>query len=420
MPGRSRILIFCSETTMLEGFKSRFAEWGYHDVVCTSSRDTALHLLKKNGPFDLVFSDALMPESSGLDLVRHIRSGATEEISSGTSRKVLIVIVAALVNADIERQPIFQPDASDPTIVSFPHLKTILEASDMEIELFKRSLRLESKLARGAGLGELIGTSKSMREIYNAITQISCSDAPVIITGERGTGKKLAAHTIHLLSRRSNGPFVIFNGAATAESQLEGDIFGFACSGPPGTVAARAGCFERAKDGDLLLVEIAEMPVSFQTKLVPIVEFGQLRRLGGNQDIALNARLLATTNEDPRSAVERGRLSEDLFYRLNVFTIEMPPLRTRASDISLLAAHFIREFIRKHNTCVESGVKNEVLELLQSYSWPGNVRELSNVIEESRHCGKRQTDRAFAPAAIHAGFECQTCQDFSSGRCHCL
>src|SRR6185436_8976497 len=202
------------------------------------------------------------------------------------------------------------------------------------------------------------------------------------INGESGTGKELAAKTIHQLSSRGKGPFVAINSAAIPETLIESEVFGHEKGSFTGAVATRAGCFELANTGTLFLDEIAEMPLVLQPKLLRVLEDGKVRRLGGDRELSFDVRVLAATNREPRSAVVDGKLREDLYYRLNVFTIVLPALRERRDDIPLIAQHFITLFNNKHHRTVEA-MRDEALERLCSYAWPGNVRELRNVIERA-------------------------------------
>jgi transcriptional regulator with PAS, ATPase and Fis domain len=221
-----------------------------------------------------------------------------------------------------------------------------------------------------------------MREVYELIESLGASDACAIICGETGTGKELVARTIHSLSNRNKGPFIAINSAAIPENLIESELFGHEKGAFTGATGVRAGCFELANRGTLFLDEIAEMPLLLQPKLLRVLEDGRVRRLGGRQEFSFDVRVLAATNREPREAVEQNKLRIDLYYRLNVFTITLPPLRDRKADIPLLAQHFIREFNRKHNTRVE-GLREDALETLKTYPWPGNVRELRNVMERA-------------------------------------
>ena len=221
-----------------------------------------------------------------------------------------------------------------------------------------------------------------MKEVYDLLESLAASDASAIIIGESGTGKELAARTIHEMSARSKGPFIAINSAAIPETLIESELFGHEKGAFTGAVGVRAGCFEMAHRGTLFLDEIGEMPAALQPKLLRVLEDGKVRRLGGSQEFAFNARVLAATNLDPKTAVQSGKLREDLFYRLNVFTVSLPPLREHKDDIAALTQHFIHDYNRKHSTSVVA-LRPESLERLKSYSWPGNVRELRNVIERA-------------------------------------
>jgi two-component system nitrogen regulation response regulator NtrX len=201
-----------------------------------------------------------------------------------------------------------------------------------------------------------------------------------MITGESGTGKEVVARTIHKLSRREGKPFLAINAAAIPESLIESELFGHERGAFTGAVATRQGVFEQANGGTLLIDEIAEMPMALQPKLLRVLADGKVRRLGGSYEFEFDVRVLAATNRDPMKAIEDGKLREDLYYRLNVVPIALPPLRARGEDVPLLIQHFVREFNTKHHISIE-GATDEAVTLLKAYSWPGNVRELRNTIE---------------------------------------
>ncbi len=221
-----------------------------------------------------------------------------------------------------------------------------------------------------------------MQEVYELIQSLSSSDASAIVTGESGTGKELAARTIHRLSKRAGGPFIAVNSAAIPDTLIESEVFGHEKGAFTGAIGTRPGCFELANGGTLFLDEIGEMPPQLQPKLLRVLEDGKVRRLGGKQEFEFDVRVIAATNQEPRTALQEGRLREDLYYRLTVFTIHLPPLRDRKEDIPLLAQHFIGEFNKKHSTSVEA-LRDDALEMLMAYSWPGNVREFRNVMERA-------------------------------------
>jgi DNA-binding NtrC family response regulator len=369
---KTKILVVDDEPAMREVLEMRLQEWGF-EVRLAADGLEGKEMAESFDP-DVVISDVLMPQVSGLDLLRSLKSGDPD-------RPIILVTAQASIDVAVEAMKEGAQDFITKPL-DYPKLRAILEAAEKDIELRRESRKLVSQLERGAGFGEFVGTSKSMRDVYELITSLSSTDASVIITGESGTGKELAARTIHQLSARSKGPFVAINAAAIPENLMESEIFGHEKGSFTGATGVRAGCFELSNRGTLFLDEIAEMPMMLQPKLLRVIEDRRVRRLGGSQEFGVDVRVLAATNQEPRGAVEAGRLREDLFYRLNVFTVALPPLRDRKSDIALLTQSFIREFNVKHNSHVET-VREEALELMKNYSWPGNVRELRNVMERA-------------------------------------
>jgi DNA-binding NtrC family response regulator len=261
-------------------------------------------------------------------------------------------------------------------------MRTLLERAVQQSQLLEETDRLNRQLSYQGVLGDLVGESTAMKEIFSLIRQVAPTTASVLITGESGTGKELVARAIHSLSPRSQAPFVAINCAALPETLIESELFGHEKGSFTGAVERRAGCFEQAQNGTLLLDEIGEMPVATQAKLLRVLEESKVRRLGGARDIPISVRVLAATNRAPEKAIESKHLREDLYYRLNVFHIPLPPLRERTEDIPLLAASLIRDVNRKHGSRV-THLSPEVLERFQASSWPGNVRELRNLMERA-------------------------------------
>jgi len=367
-----KILVVDDEPAMREVLEMRLQEWGF-DVCLAEDGIEGKKLAESYDP-DIVISDVIMPQVSGMDLLRSLKAGDPDRP---------IILVTAQASIDLAVDAIKQGAQDFVTKpIDYPKLKMILKAAEVEIDLRRESRRLSSQLERGAGFGDFVGTNKLMREVYDLISSIAMSDASVIITGESGTGKELAARTIHELSARSKGPFIAINAAAIPENLMESEMFGHERGAFTGATGVQSGCFELANRGTLFLDEIAEMPLALQPKLLRVLEDRRVRRVGGSQEFQVDVRVLAATNKEPRSAVESSKLREDLFYRLNVFTVALPPLRDRKSDIPLLAQAFIREFDAKHNAQVES-CRTETLELMKAYSWPGNVRELRNIMERA-------------------------------------
>ncbi len=369
---QTKILVVDDEAAMRNVLEIRLQDWGF-DTCLAEDGIEAKDLAESYDP-DIVISDVIMPQVSGMDLLRFLKSGNPD-------RPIILMTVQASIDLAVEAIKLGAQDFITKPI-DYSKLRLILEAAEQEIDLRMESRKLASQLEHGAGFGNFVGVGKVMREVYDLISRVSNSDASLIITGESGTGKELAARTIHELSPRAHGPFIAINASAIPENLMESEIFGHERGAFTGATGVKAGCFELANRGTLFLDEIAEMPVALQPKLLRVLEDRRVRRVGGSQEFLFDVRVLAATNREPRSAVESGKLREDLFYRLNVFTITLPPLREHKSDIPLLVQSLIREFNKKHNSGVES-CKNETLELLKEYSWPGNVRELRNILERA-------------------------------------
>ena len=257
------------------------------------------------------------------------------------------------------------------------------------------------QLANNGSLGELVGTSHKMREIFALLQQAGPSKACVLITGESGTGKEMVARTLHKLSPRRPGPFIAINCAALPETLIESELFGHEKGSFTGASERRAGCFELAQHGTLLLDEIGEMPLPTQAKLLRILEDSKVRRLGGKTEFEVDVRLVAATNKVPDEAMRGGNLREDLYYRLNVFHVHLPPLRERKEDVAPISEALVSDLNRKHE-CRVSGIAPDVLEALQRHSWPGNVRELRNVLERAVIlAGEGLIEARHIPAFLH-------------------
>ncbi len=371
MNRKTKILVVDDEEAMREVLEMRLQGWGF-EVKIASDGHEAQTLVHSFIP-DIIISDVVMPELSGIDLLRALK---------GDGLEIPIILVTAQGSIDLAVEAMKQGAQDFVTKpLDYAKLRAMLQSAENNLELRRRSQRLLTQLDQG-GFGEFVGTSKAMREVYGLIQSLSTTDASVIITGDSGTGKELAARTIHRMSKRAAGPFIAVNAAAIPENLMESEILGHEKGSFTGAVGTRAGCFELANRGTLFLDEIAEMPFGLQPKLLRVIEDRRVRRIGGSHEFSVDVRVIAATNRDPRMAVENGRLREDLYYRLNVFTIVLPLLRERKGDIPLLAQQFIREFNQKHGTRVE-GLREETLDLLKGYTWPGNVRELRNVLERA-------------------------------------
>ena len=347
--------------------------WGFEPLQACDAVE-ATRMVEKQDP-DIVISDVVMPETSGLELLRSLKAG-------DPNRPVLLITAQGSIDMAVEAMKQGARDFLTKPLTDLPKLKSLLDDAERELELRRKAKRLTARMDSEGGLGDFVGSSKAMREVFSLIQSVAQRDVSVMITGESGTGKEVAARTIHQLSRREGKPFVAINAAAIPESLIESELFGHERGAFTGAVAMRQGVFEQANGGTLLIDEIAEMPMALQPKLLRVLADGRVRRLGGSYEFEFDVRVLAATNRDPLKAIDEGRLREDLYYRLNVVPIPLPALRERADDVPLLVQHFINEFNSKHRLQLV-GPTDEAMALLKAYPWPGNVRELRNVIERS-------------------------------------
>ncbi len=368
----AKILVVDDEEAMRLVLQMRLQEWGF-EVLAASDGDQGKQLAESGDP-DIVISDVVMPGLSGLDLLRSLKTG-------NPARPVILITAQGSVELAVEAMKQGAHDFITKPL-DYPKLKAIVETAQKDVALRQQTHKLARQLERGSGFGPFVGTSKRMREVYEQLESLATNDATALITGASGTGKELAARTIHERSARSGGPFIGINASAIPETLMESEVFGHEKGAFTGAIGVRAGCFELAHRGTLLLDEIAEMPMALQPKLLRVLEDGRVRRVGGSQEFAFDVRVIAATNQDASEAVQKGLLREDLYYRLNVFTVALPLLRDRPEDIPLLAQHFISEFNAKHHAAAV-GLRPEALEKMKSYPWPGNVRELRNVIERA-------------------------------------
>jgi len=261
-------------------------------------------------------------------------------------------------------------------------LKVLLERAATQSRMAEETERLQRQLSYQGVLVDLVGACPPMQQVFSMIRQVAPSKAAVLVTGESGTGKELVARAVHHLSPRRSGPFVAINCAALPETLMESELFGHEKGAFTGAVERRAGCFEIAQHGTLLLDELGEMPVGTQAKLLRVLEDSRVRRLGGKNEIAVDVRVIASTNKVVEEALRKGELREDLYYRLNVFQINLPPLRQRDGDLPMLTEALIGMLNLKHD-CRVTDVQADVMEQFKRHLWPGNVRELRNVLERA-------------------------------------
>ncbi len=376
MENAVKVLIVEDEPHALTGLAELISDWGYR----TETARDGVEGWEKALAWDpaIVVTDLKMPRMDGIGLLTKL-----SEEGSGVSSNMAVVVLTAMgsIQLAVDAMKLGAYDFLQKPVDS-TRLRTILanatrqRETAIELEVARRRLR-ESGV-----LGSLVGVSKAMREIFTLIEQIGPSNVSVLITGESGTGKELVARTLHDLSPRKNKPFVAVNCAAIPETLIESEIFGHEKGAFTGAAERRAGCFELASGGTLLLDEIGEMPIATQAKLLRVLEERKLRRLGARNEQDVDVRVLAATNRDPGLAVAEGHLRADLFYRLNVFNIHMPPLREHLDDLPAMAEAMMEEMNRKHGRKV-SGVATSMFDRMMAYDWPGNARELRNTIERA-------------------------------------
>jgi DNA-binding NtrC family response regulator len=368
-----RVLIADDEENQRAGLAKMIQSWGFA-VETASDGQEALDKLNVTS-INVLVTDLMMPRMDGFELLK--RLGA-----QGSMPPAIVLTAFGNIETAIQtmhdlgafwflEKPI-QPSA----------LKVALERASTQNRLTEESELLRRQLAYSGVLVDLVGSCPPMQQVFSMVRQVAPSKAAVLITGESGTGKELVARAVHHLSPRKAGPFVAINCAALPETLMESELFGHEKGAFTGAVERRAGCFELAQHGTLLLDELAEMPVGTQAKLLRVLEDSRVRRLGGKVEIAVDVRVIASTNKVVEDALRRGELREDLYYRLNVFNILLPPLRARNGDLPLLTEALITMLNQKHS-CRVAGIDDEVQEQFRKHSWPGNVRELRNVLERA-------------------------------------
>lgn len=386
MTEQKRILAVDDEPSMRRLLEISLKQAGYQPVLAADGRE-ALGLLRQGG-IDLVVSDLHMPGMGGLKLLETMREDGLETpLIIVTAQGEIATAVAAM-----------KLGASDYILRPFD-LETLEIAINRALSVTR--LKIENQFLREEVTRDsrhLIGASAPMQKVRHAIAQVAPEKATTLIVGETGTGKELVAQAIHRASARSKSLFVAVNCAAIPGEMLESELFGHERGAFTGAVKERVGKFELADGGTLFLDEVTEMPVALQAKLLRALQEGVIERLGSNRPLAVDIRVLAATNLDPLEAVKSGKLREDLYYRLNVFRIDLPPLRARREDIGLLAAHFLQS---RH-----LALTDDALQALQQYAWPGNVRELANVLERAAiMCGGDRIRKENLPADLLAGSE---------------
>ena len=342
-----------------------------HRVRSAATGEEALALLDESG-CDLVITDLKMPGMDGMELLRRIRQAwpPTEVVVMTAYGSIETAVEAMRLGAyDYLTKPL---DRDRLPVV----IEKALERHFLAIE----NQRLRDRLETRTRFEQMIGESEPMQNIYNLVGMVASSDVTVLLTGESGTGKELVARAIHHKSLRAGGPFVSLNCGALPESLFESELFGYEKGAFTGAMGTKAGRFELADAGTLLLDEVGELSLKSQVDFLRVLETKEFRRLGGTKIVKVDTRIIAATNRNLEEAVQEGSFREDLYYRLNVVPIKMPTLRERVEDIPLLVDCFLREFTAQHQRETKE-VSREAMRLLRLYPWPGNIRQLRNVIE---------------------------------------
>ncbi|HEX2767484.1 MAG TPA: sigma-54 dependent transcriptional regulator [Candidatus Limnocylindria bacterium] len=367
------VLVVDDEPDVLSLLDDLLTDAGYR-VTKASSGEQALAAIAKQQP-DLVMMDVKLPDQDGLTLLRQLKRQQPDlEVIVMTAFGGSSTAIKAMEHGAYDY--VTKPFDIDDLLAT---LKRVFEHADMSHEL--SALRLE--LGKSAGERErIVGSAKPMLEVFKLIGKVASSDATVLITGESGTGKELVAEALHRASKRNPHPLVKVSCAALPESLLETELFGHEKGSFTGAMTMRKGRFETANKGTIFLDEIGEMTLGTQTKLLRILQEREFERIGSNTPIKIDIRVIAATNRNLADEVEKGRFREDLYYRLNVIHIHMPPLRERKDDIPLLVEHFLNKF-RHAPDAIPTAVTEEALKKLVAYDWPGNVRELENAIERA-------------------------------------
>src|SRR5256886_1056848 len=369
---QEKILIVEDEENERTGLAELVSAWGYRRGTARVGAE-GLAEVPSWAP-SIVVTDLKMPGMGGLELLERLATDSQ-------TMAVIVVTAQGTIDSAVQAMRMGAYDYITKPIDT-NRLRTILQNASALLGTKAENEAMRRKLRDAGSLGSLVGASKKMQEIFRLIEMVAPSTASVLITGASGTGKELVARTVHELSPRRGKSFIPINCAAIPETLIESEVFGHEKGAFTGALERRTGCFELAEGGTLLLDEIGEMPVATQAKLLRVLEDRKLRRLGSKVETTVDVRVLAATNKVPEEAVARGELRNDLYYRLNVFNIHMPPLREHKEDVPELVERLLGEMSEKHGRKV-AVVSEAVLNLFHNYSWPGNVRELRNTLERA-------------------------------------
>lgn len=392
MTGKMSILVVDDERIVRESFLHWFKKYGCKTEAAASGLE-ALEKLERY-PFDLLFVDIKMPGMDGLELLEKVKQQYPDAI---------VIIITAYGSIDTAVKAM-KMGASDYLLKPFQpdQLSLVLEKVANQKRLVSEVQYMKGRLEEITRFDNIIGQSRPMQEVFDLIPQVAQSDASVLLVGETGTGKELVAKAIHAKSKRSSLPFIAINCGAIPDSLLESELFGHQKGAFTGADHPRKGFFEVVSGGTLFLDEIGEVSPKMQVDLLRVLEEKKIMKIGDRVPISVDFRLLSATRKDLEKEVSRGTFREDLFYRVHVITITIPPLRERKDDIPLLAEHFLRKYSRQTAKQVDR-IDSEALRILKAYDWPGNVRELENAIERAVVLSKSRLLRAPDFSFLSAG-----------------
>jgi len=367
-----RVVVADDEASARAGLSTLLGGEGF-DVLPAEDGATALARVQETAP-EVLVTDLHMPGMDGIELLRRAKE---------VDPDLIVVLVTAF--ADVETAVRAMREGAEHYLtkpVQIDELVVVVQRALDRRSLQHEATELRSRLKERLRFDSIVGSSPAMQQIFDVIEQVAPSKASVLITGESGTGKELVAQAIHEHSPRARAPFVKLHCAALAETILESELFGHEKGSFTGAAARREGRFKQADGGTLFLDEIGEISPALQVKLLRFLQERTFERVGGNETLKVDVRIIAATNRDLTAEIATGKFREDLYYRLNVVNIEMPPLRARPSDLVPLATHFLRRFAKENGKRID-GLSDDAIERIGAYRWPGNVRELENVVERA-------------------------------------
>jgi two-component system response regulator PilR (NtrC family) len=367
------VLVVDDEQSMREFLSIMLKKEG-HDVLVAERGEEAVERLDAGERFSLVVTDLKMPGIGGLDVLR-----AVKEVDPACQ----VVVMTAFATPETAISAI-KEGAYDYITKPFKldEARVVVGRALEKFDLLSENLYLKKTIEERDSFGEMLGKSKPMQQVFEMISRVADSQTTILISGESGTGKELVARAIHEYSQRAEKPFLPINCGAIPENLIESELFGHKKGAFTGASTDKKGLFEAADEGTIFLDEIGELPQNTQVKLLRVLQERKFKPVGGNVEVAIDCRIVAATNRDLRKEVSEGRFREDLYYRLNVIPIELPPLRARGSDVRLLIEHFVDEYATRMSVDIE-GVESDAMRILLNYAYPGNIRELQNIVERA-------------------------------------